>query len=123
MEGMLYMSSTSASDGCYNLSITFEVGTDLDIASVLTQNRVSIATPQLPEEVKRTGVTTTKQSTNFAMCINLTSKDGRYDEIYLSNYATLHVRDELSRINGVGSVQVLGAGDYSMRVWLDPQKL
>jgi len=123
VEGMIYMSSASASDGSYNLSITFDTGTDLDIASVMTQNRVSIATPQLPEEVKRTGVTTTKKSTNFAMCVNLISKDGAYDEIYLSNYATLHIRDELSRVTGVGDVEVLGAGDYSMRVWLDPDKL
>jgi HAE1 family hydrophobic/amphiphilic exporter-1 len=123
VEGMIYMSSISANDGSYSLTITFETGTDLDIAAVLVQNRVSIAMAKLPEEVKRIGVTTKKKSTNFAMMINLVSKDGRYDDIYLSNYATLNIRDELSRISGAGDVTVLGAGDYSMRIWLDPEKM
>lgn len=123
VEGMIYMSSISANDGTYSLTVTFETGTDLDIAAVLVQNRVAIAMAKLPEEVKRIGVTTKKRSTNFAMMINLVSKDGRYDDIYLSNYATLNIRDELSRINGAGDVTVLGAGEYSMRIWLDPEKM
>jgi HAE1 family hydrophobic/amphiphilic exporter-1 len=123
VEGMIYMSSISANDGSYSLTVTFETGTNLDIASVLVQNRVAIAMAKLPEEVKRIGVTTKKKSTNFAMMINLVSKDGRYDDIFLSNYATLHIRDELSRINGAGDVTVLGAGEYSMRIWLDPEKM
>ena len=123
VEGMIYMSSTSSSDGSYNLTVTFETGTDLDMAAVLVQNRVAIALNKLPEEVRRLGVTTKKKSTNFAMMVNLISTDGRYDDVYLSNYGTLNIRDELSRVPGVGDVQVLGAGEYSMRVWLDPEKL
>lgn len=123
VEDMIYMSSTSSSDGSYNLTVTFETGTDLDMAAVLVQNRVAIAMSKLPEEVRRLGVTTKKKSTNFAMMINLISTDGRYDDVYLSNYGTLNIRDELSRVPGVGDVQVLGAGEYSMRVWLNPEKL
>ena len=123
VEGMLYMSSTSAADGSYKLTVTFEVGTNLDLAQVLVQNRVAIAQPQLPDEVKRQGITTKKQSTNIILFVTLISPDGRYDSLYLSNYATLHVRDELSRVAGVGDVVVFGAGDYSMRVWLDPARL
>ncbi len=121
VEGMIYMSSICSNDGSYNLTVTFETGTDLDIAAVLVQNRVSIAMSKLPEEVKRIGVTTKKKSTDFAMMINILSTDGRYDDIYLANYATLYIRDELSRINGAGDVMVLGAGNYSMRIWLDPE--
>ena len=123
VEGMIYMSSVSASDGSYSLTVTFETGVDLDMASVLVQNRVAIATNSLPEDVKRLGVTTMKQSTNFAAMITLVSEDGRYDDIYLCNYATINVRDELSRIYGAGSVNVIGAGDYSMRLWLNPEKM
>ncbi len=123
VEGMLYMQSTSASDGSYNLTVTFETGTNLDMAAVLVQNRVAVAMASLPEDVKRIGVTTKKKSPSFAMCINLLSKDGRFSDIYLSNYATLRVRDELSRLPGAGDVQVMGAGNYSMRLWLDPQKM
>ncbi len=123
VEGMIYMSSNSAADGSYSLTVTFETGVDQDMATVLTQNRVAVATPSLPDEVKRLGVTTKKKSPNFALCINLVDKSGLYDDIYLSNYATINIRDELSRVHGVGDVQVLGAGDYSMRLWLDPQKL
>ncbi|MCB2226183.1 MAG: multidrug efflux RND transporter permease subunit [Desulfarculaceae bacterium] len=123
VEGMLYMSSNSASDGSYSLTVTFETGVDQDMATVLTQNRVAVATPSLPDEVKRLGVTTKKKSPNFAMLITLVDRSGLYDDVYLSNYASINIRDELARINGVGDVQVLGAGDYSMRVWLDPQKL
>ncbi len=123
VQNMLYMSSASASDGSYKLTVTFDVGTDLDIAQVLVQNRVAIAEPQLPDEVKRQGVTTRKQSTQIILFVVLTSPDGRYDSLYLSNYATLRLRDELSRLTGVGDVNVIGSAQYSMRIWLDPQKL
>lgn len=122
VENMLYMSSTSSNDGSYTLQITFALGTNMDMANVLVQNRVAIATPKLPEEVRRQGVTTTKQSTQILQMINFTSDQKGMDELFLSNYA-LTVKDELSRINGVGSVRVFGAGDYSMRIWLDPRKL
>jgi HAE1 family hydrophobic/amphiphilic exporter-1 len=123
VEHMLYMSSTSAQDGSYALTVTFEVGTDLDIAQVLVQNRVAIAEPLLPDDVRRQGITTKKQSTNIVLFAVLTSPEERYDALYLSNYATLRVRDELARLNGVGEVRVFGAANYSMRVWLDPPKL
>ncbi|MFG0289276.1 MAG: efflux RND transporter permease subunit [Rhodopirellula sp. JB044] len=122
VEGMIYMSSTSSNDGTYTLTVTFEVGTDMDIASVLVQNRVAIAEAQLPSEVRAQGITTKKKSTQILQFIALTSPDGTYDDLFLSNYA-LTVKDELSRVAGVGEVQVFGAGDYSMRVWLDPPKL
>lgn len=123
VEGMIYMSSNSASDGSYTLTVTFETGTDPDMAQVLVQNRVGIATPKLPEDVRRLGVTTLKKSTNFALCINLLDTNGLYDDIFLANYATINIKDELARVYGVGDVQVYGAGTYSMRLWLDPQKL
>lgn len=122
VEGMLYMSSTSAGDGTYNLTVTFELGTDMDMATVLVQNRVSIAESKLPEDVRRQGITTKKQSTQILQFIALTSPNNTYDGLFLSNYA-LTIKDELSRLNGVGEVFVFGAGDYSMRVWLDPQLL
>ena len=122
VEGMIYMSSTSSNDGTYKLTVTFEVGTDMDIASVLVQNRVAIAEAQLPSEVRSQGITTKKQSTQILQFIALTSPGGEYDELFLSNYA-LTVKDELSRVNGVGEATVFGAGDYSMRIWLDPNKL
>ncbi|MDA7874074.1 multidrug efflux RND transporter permease subunit [Rhodopirellula sp.] len=122
VEGMLYMSSKSANDGTYNLTVTFELGTDMDIASVLVQNRVAIAEPQLPQEVRAQGITTKKRSTQILQFIALTSPAQNVDALYLSNYA-LTVKDELSRIAGVGDVTVFGAGDYSMRIWLDPEKL
>lgn len=122
VEGMIYMSSTSANDGTYTLTVTFEVGTDMDIASVLVQNRVAIAEAQLPSEVRSQGITTKKRSTQILQFIALTSPDGAFDDLFLSNYA-LTIKDELSRIEGVGEVQVFGAGDYSMRIWLDPEKL
>ncbi|HVN38409.1 MAG TPA: multidrug efflux RND transporter permease subunit [Myxococcota bacterium] len=123
VEGMLYMSSSSASDGSYRLTVTFDIGTDLDVGQVLVQNRVAIAQPLLPDEVKRQGVTTKKQSPNIIMFMTLTSPDGRYDSLYLANYANLRLRDELSRVEGVGDVTVFGASAYSMRVWLDPRRL
>ena len=123
VEGMLYLSSTSAADGSYALTITFDIGVDLDLAQVLVQNRVAIAQAQLPDEVKRQGITTKKQSTNIIQIVTLIAPDGRYDSLYLTNYATIHVRDALSRIQGVGEATVFGAGNYSMRVWLDPPRL
>ncbi len=122
VEGMIYMSSTSADDGTYNLTVTFEVGTDMDIASVLVQNRVAIAEAQLPSEVRAQGITTKKRSTQILQFIALTAQDDSYDDLFLSNYA-LTIKDELSRLDGVGEVTTFGAGDYSMRVWLDPRKL
>ncbi len=123
VEDMIYMSSTSASDGSYELTVTFEVGTDLDIAQVLVQNRVSLATPSLPMEATRQGITTKKKSTNIIQFVALSSPDNRYDELFLSNYATLRIRDVLSRIPGVGEVLIFPQSEYSMRVWLNPQQL
>ncbi|QDU29769.1 Efflux pump membrane transporter BepE [Anatilimnocola aggregata] len=123
VEGMLYMSSTCSSDGTYTLTVTFEIGTDLDEAQVLVQNRVSIAEPQLPEEVRRQGVMVKKQSTNFILVCALTSEGNRYDSIFLSNFCNLRLRDEISRIPGVGDVVIFGGSNYSMRVWLDPEKI
>ena len=123
VENMIYMSSTSASDGSYTLTVSFEIGTDLDMAQVLVQNRVTLANPKLPEEVKRQGVNTKKKSTNIVLMVSLTSPGGRYDELYLSNYATLRLRDTLSRIQGVGDVVIFPSSDYSMRIWLDPHQL
>ncbi|MCP5110311.1 MAG: multidrug efflux RND transporter permease subunit, partial [bacterium] len=123
VENMIYMSSTSASDGSYNLTVSFDVGTDLDMAQVLVQNRVKLAEAKLPEEVKRQGINTKKKSTNIVLIISLFSEYCRFDELYLSNYATLRLRDVLSRIDGVGDVSVFPASDYSMRIWLDPPNL
>jgi HAE1 family hydrophobic/amphiphilic exporter-1 len=123
VEGMLYMSSTCASDGSYKLTVTFEVGTDLDKAQVLVQNRVAIAQPKLPQEVQRQGITAKKQSTSIILVVALTAPDNRYDSLFLSNFATLRVKDALSRINGVGDIQVFGSGSYGMRIWIDPEKL
>jgi multidrug efflux pump len=123
VENMLYMLSKSTNDGQMNLDVTFRVGTNLDFAQVLTQNRVSIAEAKLPEEVKRQGVTVKKKSPMILLCVNLLSPDKRYDQLYLSNYATIQVKDALARLLGVGDVSFLGARDYSMRVWLDPTAL
>ncbi len=123
VENMIYMSSVSADDGSYTLTVTFEIGVDMDMATVLVQNRVAIANPKLPEDVRRQGVTTKKKSTQIVQMITLTSDDPRHDALYLSNYATINVKDELSRIKGVGAVAIFGAADYSMRVWLDPNRL
>ena len=123
VQGMLYMNSTCSSDGSYKLTVTFEVGTDLDRAQVLVQNRLAIAQPRLPNEVQRQGITAKKQSTNIIMAVSLVSPEGRFNDLYLSNFANLRVKDELSRIYGVGEVQIIGAGNYGMRIWLDPQKL
>jgi HAE1 family hydrophobic/amphiphilic exporter-1 len=123
VENMLYMSSTCSSDGTYALTVTFEIGTDLDEAQVMVQNRVSIAEPQLPEEVRRQGVTVKKQSTNIILVVSLTSQENEYDSLFLSNFANLRLRDELSRVPGVGDVTIFGGSNYSMRVWLDPEKI
>ena len=123
VENMLYMASTNANDGTYTLDITFAVGTDVDIAQVLVQNRVNTAMPKLPEEVKREGVTVKKRSANILMFISLSSPDERYDSLFIHNYITLRIKDELSRQKGVGDVNIFGAQDYSMRVWLDPNRL
>jgi HAE1 family hydrophobic/amphiphilic exporter-1 len=123
VENMLYMASTCASDGSYSLTVTFDIGTDIDTAQVLTQNRVTIAAQLLPEEVRRIGIVTKKVSTNIVLVVALTSPDKIYDELFLNNYATLNLRDELSRIKGVGDVQIFGGAPYAMRVWLDPEKL
>ena len=123
VEGMIYMSSTSTNSGVYNLTVSFETGTDADMAAVLVQNRVAIATPSLPEEVKKAGVSTKKRSNSIVLMVTLTSPNHTYDKYFLSNYVTLRLKDEISRINGIGDVSAYGAGDYSMRIWLDPDKL
>jgi hydrophobe/amphiphile efflux-1 (HAE1) family protein len=123
VENMLFFSSQSTGDGKLTLSVTFKLGTDLDTAQVLTQNRVSIALPRLPDAVQRLGVTVKKNSPDMLLVIHLISPDGSRDQLYLSNYATLHVKDQLARQNGVGDVQVFGGRDYSMRIWLDPDKV
>ena len=123
VENMLYMSSQATSDGRMTLTITFAIGTDPDEATTLVQNRVNRATPRLPQEVQRLGVVTEKSSPDLTMVVHLTSPDNRYDMLYLSNYADQFVKDELARINGVGQVRLFGAGEFSMRVWLDPNKL
>jgi len=123
VENMLYMSSQSTADGVMQLTVTFALGTDLDKAQVLVQNRVAQTLAKLPEETQRIGVVTEKSSPNITLLVHLIATDDRYDMLYLSNYATLRIRDELARIPGVGQAQVFGAGDYSMRVWLDPEKI
>ena len=123
VEDMIYMQSTSADDGTYNLAVTFAIGTDPDKAQILVQNRVSAAISSLPLEVQVQGVTTKKQSTSILEFVALVSPDSRFDSLFLSNYAVINVQDELRRLNGVGDVSVLGAGQYAMRVWLNPDLL
>ena len=123
VEGMIYMSSMSTSDGTYTLTVTFRIGTDADKAQILVQNRVASAQPSLPQTVQTQGVQTAKRSTSILEIVSLESPDGRYDSLFLSNYATINLVDEMSRIDGVGSVSVFGAGQYAMRLWLDPDKL
>src|SRR5688500_14364557 len=123
IEDMLYMFSQATSDGRMTLTITFALGTDLDNAQVQVQNRVAQTLPRLPEEVQRIGVVTEKSTPDFIMGVHLVSPDERYDNLYLANYTHLRVKDELARIPGVGSAQVFGAGEYSMRIWLDPDRL
>ncbi|MDB6064123.1 MAG: hydrophobe/amphiphile efflux family transporter [Pedosphaera sp.] len=123
VENMLYMSAQCASDGTMNLTVTFKLGTDLDKAQVLVQNRVAVAEPKLPEEVRRLGVTTSKRSPDITLVVNLFSPDDRYDQVYVSNFAFLQVKDVMARLPGVGSIIIFGARDYSMRIWLDPEKV
>lgn len=123
VDGMLYMSSSSSSSGAYSLTITFEIGTDIDMATVMVQNRVSIAQSSLPEPVIVQGITVQKQSSNIVMFLTMTSHDSVYNGLYLSNYAQLNLADQLTRVPGVGAVNVMGAGNYSMRVWLDPEAM
>ncbi len=123
VENMLYMQSTSASDGSYSLEVTFRIGTDLNVAQILVQNRVASALSSLPNAVQAQGVTVKKRSTAPLLFVILTSPDSRYDGLYLANYATINLVDELSRVQGVGEVRQFGAGQYSMRIWLDPEKL
>lgn len=123
VEHMLYMSSQATADGKLTLTITFALGTDLDNATVQVQNRVTRTEPKLPEEVTRIGITVDKASPDLTMVVHLTSPDKRYDMLYLSNYAILNVKDELAKLNGIGDVQLFGMGDYSLRVWLDPNKV
>lgn len=120
IEGMIYMSSQSTADGTMTLTLTFELGTDLDNAQVLVQNRVAIAEPRLPEQVRRLGVVTKKNSPDLMMVVNMYSPDGTYDQNYISNYATLQVMDQIRRISGVGDIFVFGGGPYAMRIWLNP---
>jgi HAE1 family hydrophobic/amphiphilic exporter-1 len=123
VEGMIYMQSYSTADGAYTLTVTFKIGTDLNFAQVLVQNRVSAALSSLPDAVQAQGVVVQKRSTSILQIVTLTSPEGRYDSLYLANYATISLRDELSRLPGVGNVTVFGAGQYAMRVWLDPEKM
>jgi len=123
VEGMMYIKSVAGSDGVLQITVTFRPGIDADDAAVRVQNRVSQALARLPEDVRRQGVTTQKQSPTFLMVVHLTSPDGRYDTLYLRNYARLHVKDALSRIAGVGDAQIFGGGDYAMRAWLDPERI
>jgi multidrug efflux pump len=123
VDDMLYMSSTSTMNGTLSLTVTFKLGADVDRAQVQVQNRVAQAQPRLPQEVRDLGVTTVKSSSDLTMLVNLISPNGRYDALYLRNYATLNIRDVLARLPGMGQVQVFGGGDYAMRVWLDPEKL
>ncbi|MFO0088215.1 MAG: efflux RND transporter permease subunit, partial [Pirellula sp.] len=123
VEKMLYMSSQASNDGTYNLTVTFDVGTNLDMAQVLVQNRVNLALPSLPNEVKQTGVSVKKKSASILLVVNVVSPDKSRDQLYLSNYATIRLRDELAGIDGVGDVSLLGQLDYSMRIWLDPERM
>ncbi|WP_295565919.1 efflux RND transporter permease subunit [uncultured Stenotrophomonas sp.] len=123
VEGMMYLKSVAGSDGVLQMTVTFRPGTDPDAAAVKVQNRVAQAQARLPEDVRRQGVTTQKQSPTFLMVVHLTSPQGKYDTLYLRNYARLHVKDALARIPGVGDAQIFGGGDYAMRAWLDPDKV
>ncbi len=123
VEGMIYMSSQSTNDGSYVLTVTFEIGTDVNMAQVLVQNRVALATPQLPAQVQLQGINVLKTSPNILFAINMVSPDRRYNALYLSNFATVQIQNELARIKGVGQIKIVGIGNYSMRIWVDPYKL
>ena len=122
VENMLYIESNSSNSGSTTITVTFELGTDLDEAQVQVQNRVAIAEPRLPETVRRLGVTTLKNSPDLMMVVNMFSKDGTYDQTYIANYAALKIRDQIARVNGIGEVRIFGAGEYAMRIWIDPDK-
>src|SRR5437899_549172 len=123
VEGMIYMSSQSTNDGAYTLTVTFKQGMDSDMAQVLVQNRVSLALPVIPPLVQTEGINVQKMSPSTLMIVNLTSPDQRYDSLFLSNYATIYLKDELNRLPGVAGITYLGRRDYSLRTWLDPDKL
>src|ERR1700720_359659 len=123
VDGMIYMQSWSAADGSYTLIVTFKIGMDINFAQVLVQNRVSSALAQLPQAVQAQGVTVQQKSTAILQFVTLTSPDDRYDSLFLANYATISLQPELARLPGVGQVTIFGAGQYSMRIWLDPNKL
>src|SRR5205807_2358241 len=123
VEDMLYMTSNSTNDGSYNLTVTFKPGVNLNFAQVLVQNRVNLALPQLPDVVKATGVTTRKRNPDILLIVSLFSPDASRDNLYLSNYATIQPKDELARVDGVGDIFLFGQQDYSMRVWVDPERL
>src|SRR5580700_9160923 len=123
VENMLYMSSQSTGDGKLTITVTFSIGTDLNVAQMLTQNRVQDALPRLPDDVQRLGVQVRKATPNILLAVHLYSPDSTRDMLYLSNYATLHIKDALARLPGVGDVQLQGAREYAMRIWLDPDKV
>src|SRR5690242_898166 len=123
VEDMLYLYSQATSNGQLTITVTFKLGTDLDKAQVLVQNRVAIAVPQLPEEVQRNGVVTRKNSPDILLVVFMLSPDNTFDQLYISNYALLQVRDQLLRLDGIGDITIFGARDYSMRLWLDPDKI
>src|SRR5271155_2860677 len=123
VEGMIYMSSQSTNDGNMKLTVTFKLGTNLDIAQVQVQNRVAIAVPVLPSDVQRAGIVVKKASPDITLAVAIYSPDGSRDPLYLSNYATLQIKDELARLPGVGDIYIFGARDYSMRLWLNPEQL
>src|SRR5262249_32397604 len=123
VENMMYMSSQCTNDGSYSLTVTFRNTVDLNLAQVLVQNRVALAVPNLPDVIKATGVMTKKQAPDILMAIGIYSPDGRYDQLYLSNYAQIRLQPVISRLPGISEVRMFGQGDYSMRIWLDPDKL
>src|SRR5580693_4877144 len=123
VENMLYMSSNSTADGKFSIQVSFDLGTNLDIAQVQVQNRVAIAQPRLPADVRQVGVTVNKSSPDLMMVVHLISPDKSRNTLYISNYATLEIKDTLTRIDGVGSITVFGSRDYAMRIWLDPTRL
>src|SRR5258705_1801724 len=123
VENMLYMNSQSTGDGKLTVTVTFRIGTDLNVAQMLTQNRVQDALPRLPEDVQRLGVQVRKATPNILLAVHLYSPDSTRDDLYMSNYATLHVKDLLARLPGVGDVQIIGGREYAMRIWLDPDKV
>src|SRR6202521_307679 len=123
VENMLYMSSQSTGDGKLTITVTFQIGTDLNVAQMLTQNRVQDALPRLPEDVQRLGVQVRKSTPNILLAVHLYSPDSSRDTLYVSNYTTLHIKDILARLEGVGDVQFQGGREYAMRIWLDPDKV